>query len=147
MTESLVLGEALLASAKASLQADWGVLIEGRSIAAIGPNEALRAEHPHAEIIDARDLLLMPGFINAHMHSYGLLAHSIPVDDPPRGFYEFLANFWWPYVEDRLDHPMIKAALALACGKMIEAGFTSVCDVLEAPNALPGALAVEAEVL
>jgi hypothetical protein len=42
---------------------------------------------------------------------------------------------------------MIKSALALACGKMIEAGFTSVCDVLEAPNSLPGVLAVEAEVL
>jgi cytosine/adenosine deaminase-related metal-dependent hydrolase len=147
MTERLVLGGALLPSAEASLQEDWGVLIEGRSIAAVGPNEALRAEHPHAEVIEARDLLLMPGFINAHMHSYGLLAHGIPVDYPPHGFYEFLADFWWPHVEDRLDHPMIKAALALACGKMIEAGFTSVCDVLEAPNALPGALAVEAEVL
>jgi cytosine/adenosine deaminase-related metal-dependent hydrolase len=98
-------------------------------------------------VIDARDLLLMPGFINAHMHSYGLLAHGIPVDDPPRGFYEFLTNFWWPRVEDRLDHPMIKAAFALACGKMIRAGFTSLCDVLEAPNALPGVLEVEAEVL
>ncbi|MCK4355810.1 amidohydrolase family protein, partial [Candidatus Bipolaricaulota bacterium] len=102
---------------------------------------------PHAEVIDACDLLLMPGLINAHMHSYGLLAHGIPVDDPPHGFYEFLADFWWPHVEDRLDHPMIKAALAHACGKMIKAGFTSVCDVLEAPNALPGALAVEAEAL
>ncbi|MCK4356364.1 amidohydrolase family protein, partial [Candidatus Bipolaricaulota bacterium] len=147
MTERLVLGGALLASVETPLKADWGVLIEGRSITAVGPNEALRAEHPHAEVIDARDLLLMPGFINAHMHSYGLLAHGIPVDTPPRGFYEFLADFWWPHVEDRLGHPMIKAALALACGKMIEAGFTSVCDVLEAPNALPGALAMEAEVL
>ena len=147
MTERLVLGGALLASVETPLKADWGVLIEGCSIAAVGSNEALRAEHPHAEVIDARDLLLMPGFINAHMHSYGLLAHGIPVDDPPRGFYEFLADFWWPHVEDRLDHPMIKAALALACGKMIEAGFTSVCDVLEAPNSLPGALAAEAEVL
>ena len=146
MTERLVLGGALLASAEAPLQEDWGVLIEGRSIAAIGSNEALRAEHPDAEVIDARDLLLMPGFINAHMHSYGLLAHGIPVDYPPHGFYEFLADFWWPHVEDRLDHPMIKAALAHACGKMIKAGFTSVCDVLEAPNALPGALTVEAAI-
>jgi len=147
MTDRLVLGGALLASVEASLQEDWGVLIEGRAIAAVGPNDTLRAEHPHAEVVDARDLLIMPGFINAHMHSYGLLAHGIPVDASPPGFYEFLADFWWPHVENRLDHPMIKAALALACGKMIEAGFTSVCDVLEAPNSLPGVLAVEAEVL
>jgi cytosine/adenosine deaminase-related metal-dependent hydrolase len=147
MAERLILGGVLLSSANDPLKTDWGVLIEGRSIAAVGPNEVLRAEHPHAEVIEARDLLLMPGFINAHMHSYGLLAHGIPVDYPPHGFYEFLADFWWPHVEDRLDHPMIKAALALACGKMIEAGFTSVCDVLEAPNALPGVLAMEAAIL
>jgi len=147
MAERLILGGVLLASAKASLQEDWGVLIKGPAIAAIGPNEALCAKHPHAEVIDARDLLLMPGFINAHMHSYGLLAHGIPVDVPPRGFYEFLADFWWPCVEDRLDHPMIRASFTLACGRMIHSGITCFCDILEAPNALPGALAVEAEVL
>ena len=147
MGEIIVLGGALLADDDAPLKKNWGVLIKGRSIAAVGPNEALRADHPRDEVIDAKDLLLMPGFINAHAHSYGLLAHGIPLDDPPRGFYEFLANFWWPRVEDRVDHPMIKAAFALACGRMIQAGFTSLCDVLEAPNALPDALEVEAKVL
>jgi cytosine/adenosine deaminase-related metal-dependent hydrolase len=89
----------------------------------------------------------MPGFVNAHMHSYGLLAHGIPVDASSVGFYEFLSDFWWPRVENRLDHEMISAVSRLACGRMIQSGFTSFCDILEAPNCLPGALEVEAKVL
>ena len=147
MVERLVLGGALLSSAEEPLEEDWGVAIDGAVIAAIGPNEALRGEHSHAEVIDATGLLLMPGFVNAHMHSYGLLAHGIPVDAPSAGFYEFLSGFWWPRVENRLDRAMIAAAFRLACGRMIQSGFTSFCDILEAPNALPGALEVEEGVL
>ena len=147
MAKRFVRGGALLASAEASLNWDWGVVIDGSGIAAVGPNDELRAAYPDAEVIDASGLLLMPGFVNAHMHSYGLLAHGIPVDAAPAGFYEFLRDFWWPRVEDRLDHAMIAAAFRLACGMMIRAGFTSFCDILEAPNAVPGALEVEREVL
>ena len=123
------------------------MLIAGSSIAEIGPNEALRADYPDAAVVDAQDLLLMPGFVNAHMHSYGLLSHGIPLSDPPRGFYEFLSNFWWPQVEDRLGQPMIEAAVGLACYRMIRSGITSFCDVLEAPNAPAGILDVEASVV
>lgn len=146
MAERFVRGGALLASAEASLNWDWGVVIDGPEIAAVGPNEELHAAYPDAEVIDASGLLLIPGFVNAHMHSYGLLAHGIPAA-APAGFYEFLRNFWWPRVEDRLDHEMIAAAFRLACGTMIRAGFTGFCDILEAPNAVPGALEVEREVL
>jgi len=147
MAEKLVLGEALLASPNTALHWNWGVVIDGSVIIAVGPNDELRAAHPDAEVIDASGLLLMPGFVNAHMHSYGLLAHGIPVKAPPSGFYEFLKDFWWPRVEDRLDHEMIAAAFRLACGTMIQSGFTSFCDILEAPHALPGALKMEQEVV
>lgn len=149
MAKWFVRGGALLASTdtEAPLNWGWGVVIDGPLIVAVGPNEELHAEHPDAGEIDARNLLLMPGFVNAHMHSYGLLAHGIPVAAAPAGFYEFLRDFWWPRVENRLDHAMIAAVLRLACGMMIRHGFTSFCDILEAPNAVPGALEVEREVV
>jgi 5-methylthioadenosine/S-adenosylhomocysteine deaminase len=142
-----VLGGALLASPESSLRAGWGVWVESGAVADVGPNDDLRSRHPHAEAIDARHLVLMPGFIDAHMHSYGLLAHGIPVRDVPAGFHEFLCDFWWPCVEDRLDEAMIEAAMALACQRMIQSGVTAFCDVLEAPNAPDGILDVEADVV
>lgn len=147
MTELVVLGGALLASPESSLRSGWGVCVEGGAVADVGPNDDLRRGHPHAEAIDARHLVLMPGFIDAHMHSYGLLAHGIPVRDVPAGFHEFLSDFWWPCVEDRLDEAMIEAAMGLACHRMIQSGVTAFCDVLEAPNAPDGILDVEADVV
>lgn len=147
MAELVVLGGALLASPDSSLRHGWGVWIEDSRIAGLGPNSNLLDEHPRGEVIDARHLLLMPGFINAHMHAYGLLAHGIPVHDVPPGFYEFLSDFWWPRVEDRLDGAMIKAAMDLACYRMIQSGITTFCDVLEAPNAPEGILDIEADVV
>ncbi|MCK5248119.1 amidohydrolase family protein, partial [Candidatus Bipolaricaulota bacterium] len=144
MGELVVLGGSLLASPESSLLPGWGIWIEDGRIADLGPNSALRDEHPSAQVIDARHLLLMPGFINAHMHAYGLLAHGIPAHDVPPGFYEFLSDFWWPRVEDRLDEAMIEASMDLACYRMIQSGITTFCDVLEAPNAPEGILDIEA---
>ena len=48
-----------------------GLLIEGDRIAWVGPREAApeAARGAHVEIMDARRSIVMPGFINAHMHS------------------------------------------------------------------------------
>ena len=147
MDELVVLGGALLASPESPLRSGWGLRIENGLVAGVGPNDDLCSDHQQGEVIDARHLLLMPGFVNAHMHSYGLLAHGIPVHEVPAGFYEFLSEFWWPCVEDRLDGAMIEAAMGLACCRMIQSGITTFCDVLEAPNAPNGVLDVEAGVV
>ncbi|MBM2576913.1 guanine deaminase [Jannaschia sp. Os4] len=44
------------------------VAIDGATIAATGPADALRAAHPRAEVEDMGDALLLPGFVDAHMH-------------------------------------------------------------------------------
>lgn len=150
MTRTIVLGAAVLPAADASLRLDCGVAIEGTRIAAIGANAALQsaADAADADVLDARDLILAPGFVNAHHHTYGLLSHGMPVaGHPPRGFGEFLKDFWWPRVEDRLDPDMIEAAAALACLEMVRSGFTAFCDVLEAPTAGPRILDRVAEIV
>ena len=147
MADRVVLGGGLLASADAPLRMGWGVSIANGRVGDVAPNEELQARFPGADRIDARELLLMPGLVNAHMHSYGLLAHGLPLHDVPSGFYEFLKDFWWPRVEDRLDRPMIEAAMELACCRMIRSGTTAFCDVLEAPNAPAGILDAEAAIV
>ena len=42
------------------------VLIEGTKIAAIGPS--LSAATTDAELIDAADMIVMPGFVDTHRH-------------------------------------------------------------------------------
>jgi 5-methylthioadenosine/S-adenosylhomocysteine deaminase len=91
--------------------------------------------------------VLSPGFVNAHVHLYGVLAHGIPLEKAPTGFWAFLYDFWWPLVENALDHEMICAATDWVCAEMVCSGITSFYDCLEAPFAIPDALLAQKEVV
>jgi cytosine/adenosine deaminase-related metal-dependent hydrolase len=143
----LILGQWLWADTTRAPQPGWGVAVAGDCVVDAAPNAELERRYPAAQILDARDCVLTPSFVNSHHHLYGVLAHGIPLDQAPAGFWPFLAGFWWPRVEDRLTHELIAAAADWACLEMIRSGVTTFYDCLEAPYALPGALEVESEVV
>ena len=124
----------------------WGVRILDDQVAAVASNVDLRANFPGDEVIDAPGQTLSPGFVNAHAHLYGVLAHGLPLDKAPSGFWPFLEDFWWPLVEDQLDQEMIAAATDSVLVEMLHSGVTTVYDCLEAPHSLPGNLAAQAQV-
>jgi cytosine/adenosine deaminase-related metal-dependent hydrolase len=137
----------LIADSQQPPQPDWAVLIDGEKIAAVGPYADLAAQHPAAVLKDATGCIAAPGFVNAHTHMYGVLAHGIPPATKVLDFWGFLQDYWWPQVEDALDHAMIAAATDHFCMEMLASGVTTFYDILEAPHALRGALNVEAEVV
>jgi 5-methylthioadenosine/S-adenosylhomocysteine deaminase len=125
----------------------WGVRVVDDVIDDIGPVPDLIAANPADEVVDASGHVVMPGFVNAHVHLYGVLAHGIPINEAPDGFWSFLHDYWWPKVEDALDHAMIVAATDWVCAEMVRSGVTTFYDILEAPNALPDALLAQREVV
>jgi len=125
----------------------WGVRVVGETIAAVAPNTELRRRFPDDEKIEAPEHTLSPGFVNAHAHLYGVLAHGLPLEKAPAGFWPFLQDFWWPRVEDRLDHELICAGTDATLLEMLKSGTTTVYDCTEAPQALPGCLDAQAEVV
>lgn len=125
----------------------WGVRVVNDRIVDVASNAALREKYSADEVWDAPNDVLSPGFVNGHTHLYGVLAHGIPLKKAPSGFWPFLEDFWWPLVEDRLDHAMINAATDYRCATMLKSGVTSFYDCTEAPNALPGCLFSQAEVV
>jgi 5-methylthioadenosine/S-adenosylhomocysteine deaminase len=151
----LILGQALWANTTQPPQPGHGLAVAGGRIVATGPHQVLGARFPEAQVVDAGDCVITPAFTNAHHHMYGVLAHGIPLDEAPAGFWPFLEEFWWPRVEDRLTHELIAAATDWACLEMVRSGVTTFYDCLEAPYALieqdqddgPGPLAVQAEVV
>ena len=145
MAGTILLPAWLITSAKELPRRHWGVRVQAGSITDVAPNEKLVLDYPQDRVIHAEDQVLSPGFVNTHTHLYGVLAHGIPLDKTPEGFWPFLTDFWWPQVEDRLDHEMIRAASDWQCLAMVRSGVTSFYDCLEAPNTLPGCLDAEAE--
>ncbi len=146
---TLVCADWLLIAADQPPHRDWAVRVLGDTIDTVGPAETLRRDHPDDDIVDAGGHVVLPGFVDAHTHLYGVLAHGIP--PPPGGgpadFWGFLADYWWPLVEDALDLPMIQAATDHACVEMLRSGITTFYDILEAPHALPGALTAQRDIV
>ncbi len=122
----------------------WAVRVVDGLIDDSGPVGELRARYPSDDFCDAAGCVLMPGFVNAHVHLYGVLAHGVPAPaQPVADFWGFLDDYWWPLVENALDHEMIAAAASWVTAELAAGGTTSFFDILEAPNALPDALFAE----
>ena len=143
----LVLSDWLVRSGTLAPEPGWGVRVVDDRIDAVDHHDVLLAAYPDDEVVRAPNRIMMPGFVNAHVHLYGVLAHGIPVDEAPDGFWSFLDDYWWPKVEDALDVDMITSATDWVCGEMLRSGTTTFYDILEAPNALPDALLAEKEVV
>jgi cytosine/adenosine deaminase-related metal-dependent hydrolase len=122
------------------------VLVDGKTIKETGESSALRAKYPDAEYIDANGRLVMPGFINTHMHYYSTFARGIALGGKPATtFGEVLTGLWW-----RLDKQLTLDDVYYSCiGPMIDevrSGVTSVIDHHASPFAVEGSLFKIAEV-
>ncbi len=143
----LILPDWLIVSPLQPPKYHTGLCIQDGRIIAVGEHSALRESYPHAQVINADGQVCAPGFVDTHTHLYGVLAHGIPLENPPSGFWSFLTDFWWPRVENRLTSEMICAATAIQTARMIQSGITGFYDCTEAPNTLPGILKRQAEVV
>ena len=73
-----------------------GVAVEGAKILEVGETAALKAKYPQAEFIDAKGMVIMPAFINAHSHIYSGLARGLSIKGHnPTNFFEVLDGMWW----------------------------------------------------
>lgn len=142
MTATIIKGSYLLS--EEGLKKEWGVKIYGNKIAQVAPNAEIKIGDGDV-VINAKNQIVAPGFINGHMHMYGVLSHGITTEALVTEFSSFLDDFWWPYVENRLNHKLVRLTAKWACVEMIKSGITSFTDILEGPNSIPGALQVEAE--
>jgi putative selenium metabolism protein SsnA len=117
-----------------------GVVVDGTTIKETGETTVLRAKYPQAEFLDAKGKLVMPGFINAHMHYYSTFARGIALGGKPATtFGEVLSGLWW-----RLDKQLTLDDVYYSCiGPMIDevrSGVTSVIDHHASPFAAEGSL-------
>lgn len=120
--------------------ADGAVLIDGTTVRATGATAALRGEYPGAEFIDARQGLIMPGFINAHTHFYSTFSRGMSVPgEPAQDFGEVLERLWW-----RLDKALtLKDTYYSAMTALVDCircGTTTVIDHHASPGAVTGSL-------
>lgn len=121
MTRTLVVADHVLTGfapdGAPEILAGAALLIEGETIAAVGPADALRRAHPQAREIGGRGRVAIPGLVNAH-HHVGLTPFQMGARDQP-------LELWFPErlamrdVDPRLD-------TLYSAFEMIASGVTTV---------------------
>ncbi|HET9833141.1 MAG TPA: amidohydrolase family protein, partial [Vicinamibacterales bacterium] len=99
------------------------LLIEGKKIVGVAPSGQLKAP-PNAQVIDATNTIVIPGFVDAHRHSWeGQLRRIIPdgaIGEYMATTHNGFARYYRPH-----DHYVGNLITALGC---IDAGITCVID-------------------
>lgn len=111
------------------------LVTEGDRVSAVFTEEEWKNTdcRPEGEELDFCGSIVFPGFVNAHMHQYGLLSHGIPQAGKVTDFKTFLENYWWPYIENRIRKEHVLVTTKASAAEMLRSGITSFCDILEAP--------------
>lgn len=113
------------------------ILIKDGRIEKISPDSKI--ETPGCRVIDAKGKVVLPGFINCHMHFYSTMVRGLGKARPSRNFNEVLKNLWW-----RLDKKLtLKDVYYSALVMMINAirhGTTTLIDHHASPFAITGSL-------
>jgi putative selenium metabolism protein SsnA len=123
---------------------DQAIYLENGKITAIGPEKALQAWYPDAEMLDARGQYVMPGNVCAHTHFYGAFARGMAIPGPtPKDFPEILEKLWWP-LDKALDSDAIRLSAQIMLADAIRNGTTTLFDHHASPNAIDGSLDVVA---
>lgn len=113
------------------------LLIENGLIKKIAPTNSFTGSYD--KIIDASGKIVMPGFINAHMHFYSTLVRGYGKVAPSKDFNEVLQNLWW-----RLDKKLVLEdcyySTLIPAMNAIRHGTTTLIDHHASPFAVRGSL-------
>jgi len=115
------------------------VAVKGSRIADAGPLRDLLKKYPENKLISGGGQLLIPGFINTHMHFYSTFARGMALKKSPSNFTEILSQLWWRLDRALDDEAVYLSALTPAISA-IKSGVTSVIDHHAGPNAIDGSL-------
>jgi len=122
------------------------VAIEGKTIKKVGALNELLQEFPHAEFVDAKGGLIMPGFINMHHHIYSAFARGIALSNySPSNFVDILEGMWWR-IDRTLNLKDTYQSAMVTYLDCVKAGVTTIFDHHASFGAVEGSLSQISEV-
>ena len=104
----------------------------------LAPSESFD-ESSFDRVIDAANKVVLPGFINAHMHFYSSFAAGLGKAEPAQNFPEILRNLWWR-LDSKLTLEDCYYSALVACIDSIKHGTTTSIDHHASPSAVRGSL-------
>ena len=121
---------------------DGAVLVVDGVIAAVGKASAVKKKARGAKVLDVKGKVIMPGFINAHMHLYSTFCRGLsPKMPPPKTLVEILERMWWP-LDKALNGKDILYSSLIPLIDCIKNGTTTIIDHHESQGFQTGSLSI-----
>lgn len=105
---------------------DGAVAITGDTIAAVGSRADLEARYSPRQRIDARNSLVLPGFINGHTHVPMTLFRGIHDDVT---LNDWLYKYIFPAEAKNVNEEFVRWGTRLAAAEQIRSGVTTFADM------------------
>jgi putative selenium metabolism protein SsnA len=116
---------------------EGAVLIENDRIKQIGKSGDFGGSHD--TVINARNKVVLPGFINAHMHFYSTMVRGLRKMEPAVDFVDVLKKLWWRLDKQLLLDDCYYSALVPLI-EAVKKGTTTLIDHHASPFAITGSL-------
>lgn len=94
-----------------------------------------------AEVLDAKDCEILPGWVCSHTHLYSALCpYGMPAPEhKPENFLQILERIWWR-LDRAIDKDILRASARVYVAECLLRGTTSIVDHHESPNYIEGSL-------
>lgn len=102
------------------------VAVKGSKIVDVNTSHNILKKYSSGEIIEGKDKVILPGFINTHTHAPMVYFRGLADDLPLK---EWLEGHIWPAENHWLSPEFISDAVELACLEMLKAGVTTYNDM------------------
>jgi len=102
---------------------DGGILIEGDSIVAVGRSGEIKEKFRGVPLLDARNKVILPGFVDTHIHLSEHIVRSLIPDDAK----DWMSNWLMPIYSSLTPEEEYYSAM-LAFIELIKTGTTTFCE-------------------
>jgi cytosine/adenosine deaminase-related metal-dependent hydrolase len=105
--------------------ADGSVLVDGHTVAAVGPAAALPATADR--VVDCRGMVVLPGLVNTHHHFFQTLTRAVPAAQDA-DLFRWLTTLY--PIWQRLTAEMLNVSAQVAMAELMRSGCTTASDHL-----------------
>jgi len=119
-------GTVVTMNAARSLYEDGAVAVRGDNIVAVGPRSEIESKYQATQTIDARNSLVLPGFINGHTHVPMTLFRGLHDDVT---LSDWLHKYIFPAEAKNVNEQFVRWGTRLAAAEQIRSGITTFADM------------------
>ena len=105
---------------------EGSVAIKGDAIVAVGPRAEVEGRYHGAKSIDSRGMLVLPGFINGHVHVPMTLFRGLHDDVT---LHDWLYKYIFPAEAKNVNEEFVRWGTRLAAAEQIRSGVTTFADM------------------